>query len=157
MAATKFSALDSDTKKLRSRDVCPQAQQQRAMQIATQRAMRGGSAHDHAADAFSYATQHLTKPCSEFSDATTPQQLEKTMNAQAPELNDVAFETVDFIFGQEASKLTESQLFAAVTKTQAKIKSLKDLNIKSEHVTTQIEKLNDGLNLIVKTIDALSE
>lgn len=80
-----------------------------------------------------------------------------TMQATAPELNDEAFESVDFIFGQEADRMSEAQLFEAVQKTQGKIKALKDLNITSDHVKEKVKRLETGLEKIVSTIDALTE
>lgn len=83
-------------------------------------------------------------------------QIQQTLETNImSELQNTAIETVTYVYGKDIKKMNSGELIAAIERTNGEIKKLKDVDVKSKHIDSQVTKLEEAVNSMVEHLDAL--
>jgi hypothetical protein len=80
--------------------------------------------------------------------------IDKYLPKETNIMNTTAFETKHFIFGQEASTMTDEQLIEAIKKIEKEISELGSIKSSSKNVNSKVAKLENMLAAVVIYLDS---
>lgn len=95
---------------------------------------------------------HLRQLAKDYPPETPTQA--PTQTPEETPMTTPAFETKHYIYGTDATKLTASELIAAIGKVENEIAQLKSIKSKSTHIAAQVAALDGMRNSIVTLLDA---
>jgi hypothetical protein len=86
---------------------------------------------------------------------STPSTLKEIIDEYSEnEMNNVPYKTVNYVFGEDVTTMTEQNFLAAIRKIEGQIADLKNINVKSSKLKSKIEVLIDQRDTVVDAYDA---
>lgn len=115
---------------------------------ADMRALTAKKIHYHLFD------EHIFRHLDDTEDDEPTNELPIETNEENEMSSTVAFETVNYVFGQKVDDMSKPQLMGAIKTIEGEIRDFKLIETKSEYIEKEIKSRQEAITKIVKLLDA---